>query len=140
MGISQSVELDGNDVEGFSGATDVVVPKFEDIQVGWSSEKKKFPKVTHKDVEKYIIHASHRTENNVKMQCYRQFIRGYNFYKEGYIHKMMTNQIDDNCEFCYIRSKCFPSMKNDVVYTQWVLTTKPAPYITLKASCTCPAG
>jgi hypothetical protein len=27
-----------------------------------------------------------RSDDNEKMSCYRQFIRGFNFYKENYIH------------------------------------------------------
>ena len=37
-----------------------------------------------KDVETYLLKS--RSDDNEKMSCYRQFIRGFNFYKEHYIH------------------------------------------------------
>jgi hypothetical protein len=37
-----------------------------------------------KDVETYLLKG--RSDDNEKMSCYRQFIRGFNFYKENYIH------------------------------------------------------
>ena len=37
-----------------------------------------------KDVETYLLKS--RSDDNEKMSCYRQFIRGFSFYKENYIH------------------------------------------------------
>ena len=37
-----------------------------------------------KDVEAY--HLKSRSDDNEKMSCSRQFIRGFNFYKENYVH------------------------------------------------------
>ena len=37
-----------------------------------------------KDLETYLLKS--RSDDNEKMSCYRQFIRGFNFYKENYIH------------------------------------------------------
>ena len=37
-----------------------------------------------KDVETYLLKS--RSDDNEKKSCYRQFIRGFNFYKENYIH------------------------------------------------------
>ena len=37
-----------------------------------------------KDVEKYLLKS--RSDDNEKMSCYRQFNRGFKFYKENYIH------------------------------------------------------
>lgn len=82
------------------------VPNISDVQSGWSGESVSFPKVTINDIEKHLLHSSHRTEVSGKMQCYRQYIRGLNFYKEGYIHEIMMNEISDTCQMCYIR----PSM------------------------------
>ena len=42
-------------------------------------------------------------------------------------------------KFCYIRSKCYPSMKQET-YTQWLLITKDKPFHIAQTSCTCPAG
>jgi hypothetical protein len=36
-----------------------------------------------KDVEMYLLKS--QSDDNEKMSCYRQFIRGFNFYKEDYI-------------------------------------------------------
>jgi hypothetical protein len=68
---------------------------------------------------------------------FRLFVRGYNFYKEHYIYKVMTNIVNDNC--CYIRSKCFPSTKQGT-YAQWILMTRQAPYRIHKTNCLCPLG
>jgi hypothetical protein len=65
-----------------------------------------FPQISHKDVETYLLKS--RSDDNEKMSCYRQFIRGFNFYKENYIHDIMINMIDDDSKRCYIRSQCFP--------------------------------
>ena len=90
-----------------------------------------------KDVETYLLKS--RSDDNEKMSCYRQFIRGFNFYKENYIHDIMINMIDDDSKRCYIRSQCFPSMKTGK-YSQWLLMTKENPIIISTAHCTCPAG
>jgi hypothetical protein len=37
-----------------------------------------------KDLKTYLLKS--RSDDNEKMSCYRQFIRGFNFYKENYIH------------------------------------------------------
>ena len=37
-----------------------------------------------KDVETYLLKS--RSDDNEKMSCNRQFYRGFNFYKENYIH------------------------------------------------------
>ena len=37
-----------------------------------------------KGVETYLLKS--RSDDNEKMSCYRQFNRGFNFYKENYIH------------------------------------------------------
>ena len=37
-----------------------------------------------KDVETYLLKS--RSDDNENMSCYRQFNRGFNFYKENYIH------------------------------------------------------
>jgi hypothetical protein len=39
-----------------------------------------------KDAETYLLKSG--SDDNEKMSCYRQFIRGFNFYKENYIHDM----------------------------------------------------
>jgi hypothetical protein len=57
------------------------------------------------------------------MQYYRQYIRGFNFYKENYIYDIMIIIIDDKCKLLYIRSKCFPSMKTGS-YNQMVTDGK----------------
>jgi hypothetical protein len=61
----------------------------------------------HTDVENYLINSRHRTVDGKKMSCYRQFIRGYNFHKEGYVHNIMMNNISTENPLCYVRSKCF---------------------------------
>ena len=115
------------------------IPCISDLQSGWTGKTDTFPNVTIKDVEHYLLHSSHRTEDSGKMQCYRQYIRGLNFYKEGYIHKIMMNDISPTSSFSYIRSKCYPSMKKGA-YEQWLLVKKETPFQILKANCTCPAG
>ena len=43
-----------------------------------------------KDVEKYLLKS--RSDDNKKMSCYRQFNRGFKFYKENYIFIMYLNK------------------------------------------------
>lgn len=100
------------------------VPNIEELHSGWTGNSCHFP---INDFEKYLLHSSHRTEDAGKMQCYRQYIRGLNFYKEGYIHKIMINEINDTSQVCYTRSKCYPSMQKGV-YEQWMLVTKECPF------------
>jgi len=90
------------------------VPSISEMKSGWTGRSDIFPKVTINDIESYLLHSSHRTEDAGKMHCYRQYISGLNFYKEGYIHKIMFNEISDSSKLCYIRSKCFPSMQQGV--------------------------
>ena len=37
-----------------------------------------------KDIGTYLLKS--RSDDNEKMNCYRQFTRGFYFYKENYIH------------------------------------------------------
>lgn len=90
-------------------------------------------------LKNYLLHSSHRTEDKEKMECYRQFIRGFNFFKEGYVQKIMINLISEESKFCYIRSKCSPSMKQGM-YNQWILVSRDSPCTITKAYCSCPAG
>ena len=136
---TRSVSENENDIEGNDTITNET-PNINELNFGWSSDLKSVPALTHNDVESCLISSSHRTQDLEKMNCYRQFIRGFNFFKEGYIHKMMINEIDNESDVCYVRSKCFPSMKKDLVYWQWVLLSKKQPVKIVKASCSCPAG
>ncbi|KAJ8300687.1 LOW QUALITY PROTEIN: hypothetical protein KUTeg_022206 [Tegillarca granosa] len=122
-----------------SHVSDTDIISVDSLNSGWTSDTKLFPQISHRDVKQYLIYSSHRTEDSGKMECYRQFIRGFNFYKEGYIHNTMVNLIEKDSKMCYIRSKCYPSMKQGT-YTQWVCLSKEAPYTILKAYCSCPAG
>lgn len=119
-------------------ADEKIVP-IDSLKTGWTSEIQLFPKISHNDVENYLLHSSHRTEDNEKMECYRQFIRGFNFFKEGYVHKIMINLISEDSKFCYIRSKCSPSMKQGM-YNQWISISRDSPCTITKAFCSCPAG
>ena len=49
----------------------------EDREVPLISENI-FPQISHKDVETYLLKS--RSDDNEKMSCCRQFIRGFNFY------------------------------------------------------------
>lgn len=61
------------------------------------------------------------------------------FFKEGYVQKIMINLISEESKFCYIRSKCSPSMKQGM-YNQWILVSRDSPCTITKAYCSCPAG
>jgi len=82
-------------------ASNQEIPEIGELTSGWSSDQYFRPTLPHKDIEHYLLNSSHRTGDKWKMLCYRQFVRGYNFYNEHYIHKVMTNVVNDNC--CYIR-------------------------------------
>ncbi|KAL3837282.1 hypothetical protein ACJMK2_022649, partial [Sinanodonta woodiana] len=92
-------------------------PAVNELQCVWTSKIDGRPHI--KDIDNYLLHSSHITEDSGKMQCYRKYIGGLNFYKEGYIHKVMCNAISDESARCYVRSKCYPSMKKGV-YKQWL--------------------
>ncbi|KAJ8310188.1 hypothetical protein KUTeg_012053 [Tegillarca granosa] len=66
-----------------SHVSDTDIISVDSLNSGWTSDTKLFPQISHRDVEQYLIYSSHRTEDSGKMECYRQFIRGFNFYKEG---------------------------------------------------------
>jgi hypothetical protein len=129
--------VDDDVISDKDSVEDKEVSLISELNTGWSSKENLFPQISHKDVETYLLKS--RSDDNEKMSCYRQFIRGFNFYKENYIHDIMINMIDDDSKRCYIRSKCFPSMKTGT-YSQWLLMTKENPIIISKAHCTCPAG
>jgi hypothetical protein len=60
------------------------VPLISELNTGWSSKENIFSQISHQDVETYLLKC--RSDDNEKMSCYRQFIRGFNFYEENYIH------------------------------------------------------
>ncbi|CAC5363707.1 unnamed protein product [Mytilus coruscus] len=117
----------------------VDIPPYNELHSGWTSDLSLLPLVSHQDVDSFLIDSSHRTGDNEQMLCYRQFISGYNFFKENYVHDLMINSIDDEYESCYIRSKCYPSMKQQGPYQQWILISKKIPVVVFKANCSCPA-
>jgi hypothetical protein len=61
---------------------------FLTIKKDWTCMKKsvvtRMSLRSDKDVETYLLKS--RSDDNENMSCYRQFIRGFNFYKENYIH------------------------------------------------------
>jgi hypothetical protein len=136
-GIRQNIE--SNDERKNTNIDIQDIPPITELNSGWTSTQNLLPQILYKNVEDYLLHSTHRTKDREKMQCYRQFIRGFNFHKENYIHNIMVNLIDDMSKFCYVRSKCYPSMKQET-YTQWLLITKDKPFHIAQASCTCPAG
>ena len=42
------------------------IPDIETFKTGWTSESKYFPKISHNDIENYLLHSSHRTEDHKK--------------------------------------------------------------------------
>ena len=76
--IDDDVKYDKDSVE------DREVPLISELNTGWSRKENLFLQCSHKDVETYLLKS--RSDDNEKMSCYRQFIRGFNFYKENYIH------------------------------------------------------
>ncbi|WAR12336.1 hypothetical protein MAR_026516, partial [Mya arenaria] len=64
------------------------LPNYNELSTGWSSDPALLPKLALSDIEKYLIHSSHRTSDSMKMECYRH-------------------------SHCYVRSKCHPSMKQE---------------------------
>jgi hypothetical protein len=92
------VENDGN----VSNAENATISS----TAGWTSNLNNMQKIMHTDVENYLINSRHRTVDRKKMSCYRQFIRGYNFHKEGYVHSIMMNILNISTEnpLCYVRS------------------------------------
>ena len=76
--VDDDVKYDKDSVE------DREVPLISELNTGWSSKENIFPQISHKDVETYLLKS--RSDDNEKMSCYRHFIRGFNFYKENYIH------------------------------------------------------
>jgi hypothetical protein len=128
-------------ITGTCGQDPILLPFFFlfFFNIDFFSYKQHFATFYLSHVEDYLLHSTHRTKDREKIQCYRQFIRGFNFHKENYIHNIMVNLIDDMSKFCYVRSKCYPSMKQEP-YTQWLLITKDKPFHIAQASCTCPAG
>jgi hypothetical protein len=53
------------------------VPLINELNTGWSSKENIFPQISHQDVQTYLLKC--RSDDNAKMSCYRQFIRGFNF-------------------------------------------------------------
>ena len=76
--IDDDVKCDKDSVE------DREVPLVSELNTGWSSKENLFPQSSHKDVETYLLKS--RSDDNEKISGYRQFIRGFKFYKENYIH------------------------------------------------------
>lgn len=72
---------------------DEKIVSIDSLKTGWTSEIQLIPKISHNDVENYLLHSSHRTEDKEKRECYRQFIRGFNFFKEGYVLNFRRKQI-----------------------------------------------
>jgi hypothetical protein len=60
------------------------VPLMSELNTGWSGKENIFPQISHKYVETYLVKC--RSHDNENMSCYRQFIRGLNFYEDNYIH------------------------------------------------------
>ena len=54
------------------------VPLIYELNLGWSSKENIVLQINHQDVETYLLKC--RSDDNEKMSCYRQFIRGFKFY------------------------------------------------------------
>ncbi|KAH3690457.1 hypothetical protein DPMN_192084 [Dreissena polymorpha] len=62
-----------------SSSSGVETPEIAELRAGWTGTSCHFPTVKLRDIESYLLHSSHRTEDAEKMQCYRQYIRGLTF-------------------------------------------------------------
>ncbi|WAR17917.1 hypothetical protein MAR_032511 [Mya arenaria] len=96
LGISDSLSLSENNSVPPSSDN---LPIYDELSTGWSSDPALLPELALSDIEKYLIHSSHRTSDSMKMECYRQYIRGLNFYKENYAHKVMINTLSESSKW-----------------------------------------
>ncbi|KAJ8303402.1 hypothetical protein KUTeg_019798 [Tegillarca granosa] len=81
-------------------------PDVSELKSGLTSDVSSvFPKLKLSYVENNLLNSSHRTED------------------QGYIHKIMINEISHQSRLCYVRSKYYPSMKSGI-YEQWMLIIK----------------
>jgi len=63
------------------------IPPISELKSGWSSDKD-VPKLTHKYVESYLLHSSHRTNDHNKMTCYRHIFEDSIFSKKNMFTKL----------------------------------------------------
>ena len=80
------------------------------LKDGWM-EQFTWPKITYDELERYLLKSSSRTLGKQQQDCYRQFPRGYNFFRNGLVFAHQIHHIDKDSVYCYVRANCYASMK-----------------------------
>jgi hypothetical protein len=69
----------------------------------WKNDVLLMPDITYADIYNYLINTpSMYTKESLK--SFRS-LEGYIFFQERHVHDIFINHIQDNCDFCYIKSQ-----------------------------------
>lgn len=152
--IIRSLQFDNSDSESdedsssddTNDGTDAI-PEFETVKVGWETiSTSSCPPTRQEDVDNYFIYNKNPVTGKTQ-GCHRQLKKARKFFQEKYVFDIQYNGLEES-EYCYIKAKCKPSMKNLVVvgdgklakdYSLHVCVVKKTGKIE-KARCNCKAG
>ena len=108
-----------------------VLPPLSSLQNGWSPVSTDVcPPIREEDVDNYFIFNKNPFTGKHK-NCHRQLKKAKKFCNESYIHDIKINQISDENDYCYITSKCKPSMRDTVIVNDGKVTQHYTLHVTM---------
>ena len=119
---------------------------FKKPESGWTKELKGLPDFSDINIRAYATQSGkkvNRTQSNMKgnvteKTCEKPENRGYQFFKERYLHDMWVCTKD---ECVYVKAKCYRSQKTkQQPHDLWCVITSNEPSETKHAYCKCVAG
>ena len=119
-----------------------------DIKNGWFGEEnviKLWPKLYFTDITRFYVDVLDKKSIVQRIECEYKQGKAYRYFTDNFISEVYYNNISDESEYCYLKTKCLPSQRVlSKPYDVWVLVKKDFKYevgdAILNAYCTCTAG
>ncbi|XP_057310110.1 uncharacterized protein LOC130648104 [Hydractinia symbiolongicarpus] len=110
------------------------------ILENWSNNVALMPDLTWGDMYQYLINTPNEFSHEA-MKAYRS-LEAYNFYVSGHVQDVFYHAIDNNCDYCIIKSEVLPSQRQgqkQQCYEVWAAVNNSGGWI-FTVNCKCMAG
>ena len=116
-----------------------------ELHNGWIGELNgmtKWPPILLSDITLYIMKDHPGNDISLQKRLLNEYKEGkaYRLYSAGWLKQIYIHPVDNNCNYCFLKAECTPSMKiNDVPHIVWICAKKESGEIH-SAFCTSTAG
>ena len=102
----------------------------------------KRPPILLSDITLYLMKDHPANDISLQKRLLNEYKEGkaYRLFSAGWLKQIYIHPVDNNCNYCFLKAECTPSMKiNDVPHIVWICAKKESGEIH-SAFCTCTAG